>query len=283
METINASKLALGTVQFGLDYGISNSSGRTQTGEVAQILAFAKQKGLSTIDTAYAYGESEQVLGEQDLNDWNIISKYPPPGNLPIKESFAESLSRLKVDKLYGYLAHNATILLDNPKLWKNLQELKAEGKIKKIGYSLYTPQELEILLRMDMIPDMIQIPYNILDTRFESKFEYLKSIDVEIHTRSAFLQGLFFMKPETLPEFFNPVKSFLHQLEAAFPETATRAAALLQYPLRNKYIDKVVIGVNNIAQLEANIKALNEEYSITEPNGKPMPSNILNPSQWPK
>ncbi len=282
MRPFNPAHLAIGSVQFGLDYGISNSSGRTGIAEVKKILDLAKNNGIDTIDTAYAYGESEQILGNQELKTWNIISKFPAPGKMSVADYFNESLRRLRIDKLYGFMAHNAAILTENPGLWEDLTKLKSTGRVQKIGYSLYAPDELESLVEMGMIPDIIQIPFNILDTRFERKFEYLKSLKVEIHTRSTFLQGLFFMPPDELSDFFNPIKPFLRQLSEELPILSDRAAMLVYHSVTNENISKVVMGVNNSIQLAENLTALKSISKIPELNPINTPENILNPSKWP-
>lgn len=283
MKTIDTSKLALGTVQFGLDYGISNTGGRTAADEVTRIIAFAEKQGIGTLDTAHAYGDSERILGEQNLQNWKIISKFPAVAGRSLNTIFDESLNRLHVDQLYGYLAHNATLLLENPKLWTDLQKLKTDGKVQKIGYSLYSPAELDRLMQLGMVPDLVQIPFNILDTRFEDRLSALKANGVEIHSRSSFLQGLFFINPKKLPASFDPVVPYLQDLHHQFPNPAERAALLLNFCVSRKNIDKVVIGVNTAEQLQSNLRSFDSTTEIPFPERENINENILNPSKWPK
>ena len=194
MKTNDPSRLAIGTVQFGLDYGISNAAGRTNTEEVHKILKLAQKYGVSTIDTALAYGQSEEILGKFNMESWQVVSKFPACTLDSFTELFTQSLNHLRIEKIYGYLAHNASVLLQNPSLWQSLKKLKNEGKVDKIGYSLYSPSELKALMDMKMIPDLIQIPYNILDRRFESKFHLLKSLDVEIQLQIILSSRPFFL-----------------------------------------------------------------------------------------
>ncbi|SNS56104.1 Predicted oxidoreductase [Ekhidna lutea] len=276
-------KIALGAVQFGLNYGISNKNGVTPINEVGKILEFAKKSRISVIDTAYSYGDSEKNLGEFDLEQFKIVSKFPETEGVPIFQFFNESCKRLNVSSLYGYIAHNGNILINNVKAWDELKELKNGGKVEKIGYSLYKPRELEILLDLGMIPDLIQVPFNLLDRRFEEYFDELKKMGCEIHSRSTFLQGIFFLSLENLSSFFEPLRPFLTHFDKRFPDMDDKISYLISFVLRNNGIDKLVLGVNNQSQLRQNINHLSntvtDEYEL---NLSAIPEEILLPYNWP-
>lgn len=281
-------KLALGAVQFGLDYGISNKQGKTSLDEVSRILNVAEEYGITTIDTASAYGNSEEVLGQVGVPNVQVISKFPElKAAQTVSEVFQQSLDYLKVESMYGYIAHSAAALLNRLSSWKELSLLKEEGKLQKIGYSIYTPEELEKCLDAGMIPDLIQTPYSILDQRFKPYFQQLKSMGTEIHTRSTFLQGLFFMNSQQLPAYFGEIKGFMQELEEKYPDNATRASFLLYSCLSEEHIDKVVIGVNNTQQLLDNIKGIKQYHAAahqelsTDIAG--IDPSILLPYNWPK
>lgn len=275
-----SSKIAIGSAQFGLDYGISNWGGVASNEEVIDILDLAKQSGIDTIDTAQAYGNSESVLGKLGMEEWKIISKFNSNENL--RHQFFMSLKKLKVKKLYGYIAHSAQILITTPKLWHDLVELKEEGFVNKIGYSIYSPNELKSLLALNFKPDIVQLPYNILDRRFEPYFSRLKEYNVEIHVRSVFLQGLFFSDSKKLPDFFNPIKNFLEQFNNKYLDNQKKAEKLLALPLYNKNIDKVVLGVNTRAQLEMNISSMNQSSDTFAIKIPIVDEKILLPYNWP-
>ena len=134
-----ANKLVLGTVQFGLDYGVNNQSGQVQQSEVNKILQLAKESGIKKIDTSSAYGTSESVLGKslsENNLQFHIISKYPQSEN-SVAAIFASSLEKLQQKKLYGYLVHHFEFYQSHPQLWEKMKDLKAEGKIDKIGFSI--------------------------------------------------------------------------------------------------------------------------------------------------
>lgn len=279
-----SSKLALGTVQFGLDYGISNEKGKTDSGQVRGILDKALALGIDTLDTARAYGNSESVLGSSGGDRFKLISKFlAPEGDLNLADQLEESLTRLNKDSLYGYLGHSASVFLDNPQVFEDLIAQKEQGRIRKIGYSIYTPDELEQLLELGMKPDLIQIPYSVLDRRFEGYFEELKNDNVEIHTRSSFLQGLFFMNANTLHPFFDSVKPYIRQLQRLFDSSEKLAAGLLAFCTANECIDKVVFGINDENQLEKNCQAL-EENTVTLPVlTEHLAEEIYLPYLWPR
>ena len=159
----------------------------------------------------------------------------------------------------------------------------KEKKLVRKIGFSLYTPEQLRKLLDKNFIPDIVQVPYNLFDRRFEGEFEMLKTLGVEIHTRSVFLQGLFFLEPNLLPAHFNRAKPLLEKLRKTFDDKAL-AGQLLNFCMRNPSIDKIVIGVNQASQLASNISHLN--LSSTDLNWSEFQlsdESILLPYNWPK
>src|SRR6056297_3116795 len=201
-------KIGLGTVQFGTDYGISNSGGKVSLEEISKIMDLFKRNGGRILDTASAYGTSEEVLGKFDLSGFDVVSKWLPPAEgESMRKLLNVSLSKLKINKLYGYLAHQPQYLFDNPGIWQQVVQLKSEGRVDKIGVSLNRPEELDTLKDLGIVPDLIQVPYNYFDRRFEWVCREFKQKGGEVHTRSAFLQGLFFVPVKKLPPHFDDVK----------------------------------------------------------------------------
>ena len=164
------SKVAIGTVQFGLHYGIGNLEGKTDSTEVSKILKTAYSEGISVLDTAQAYGHSEQVIGRLHENRFKIISKInPSPGDPKSIELFVqESLDSLKLKSLYGLLFHSASSAIQNPRMVADLKGFQERGIIQKLGFSVYTPDELNRLINKYGKPDIIQIPFSHLDQRFD-------------------------------------------------------------------------------------------------------------------
>lgn len=281
-------KLALGTVQFGLQYGISNKSGVPTDEQLLEIFSTCESNGINTFDTAVAYGNAEERIANFIPIQAEIISKFPKTESKSDLETIIlNSISRLKRDNLYGFMAHNGDFLIENPQLWEVLVKLKQENKIQKIGYSLYTTEQLEQLLELNLVPDIIQIPYSLLDRKFEPYFAELKQKNVEIHCRSVFLQGLYFLNPEKLPEKLVPLNSELKRLQTICQSNQVKISDLaLNFAYSNTYIDKIVIGIENKTQLEENINSIKnwdkndsifDEIKLITVNNK----ELLNPANW--
>lgn len=288
----NISKLALGTVQFGMPYGVANQRGNISFAEVQDILSTAKSSGIDTLDTAIAYGNSEQRLGEIGVSSWKVISKLPKmPESTPdilywVQETVSGSLARLQLSKLYGLLLHHPEQLLQNEgqELYNSLKILKEEGWVDKIGISIYSPRELDVLSSYFAF-DLVQSPCSILDRNLVQSgwLDRLKQSEVEIHVRSVFLQGLLLMKPQERPEKFNRWQSFWHQWDDWLHHSnISPLQACLNYVFSLPDISKIVIGIDSLSQLEEilNIKNVNLEFPDFIANND---SDLIYPSNWTK
>ena len=284
------AKLALGTAQFGFDYGINNLRGKVPPKEVEAILDQARVAGIDMLDTAAAYGESEAIIGDylkRSKSTFNVISKLPKCLASEIDEFILKSLELLGLKQIYGCLVHDFASFMTDCSIWKSLQGFQAAGKIKKIGFSLYYPKELDYLLEKGIRFDLVQVPYNLFDQRFEGYFNDLQKRDVEVHIRSVFLQGLVFKKLEDLaPEFssFENKLRRLHQLSAEHSLSVVNLC--LNFCMTNKNIDRAVIGVDSLDNFIEIIKAAKETEKVKllyreleelkEDN-----ENLLIPSNW--
>lgn len=274
------SKLVLGTVQFGLQYGI-NSAGRPNEDTVKSILAEASKGRITTLDTSSAYGNSEEILGEciTPEAEFKIVSKYPK-GETPVGEMFNDSLNRLKVKSLYGYLLHHFEVYKNNPKVWDEFVALKESDKVQKIGFSLYTPDELQFILDKKSPFDLIQVPFNIFDKKFLPLMKEVHEKGIEIHVRSTFLQGLFFKDRETLSEKLKPLKKYLLELDDFSRQSGLSISEIaLNYNLQNPYIDGVLIGVDNVSQLQMNLASVKDTPIDVSIEVKE--KELLNPVNW--
>jgi aryl-alcohol dehydrogenase-like predicted oxidoreductase len=277
-------KISIGTVQFGLDYGINNTKGQTTKDEVSKILKRCKEVGIGHIDTAAAYGSAENVLGdviqsEGLSNSFQITTKYSG-GNYDLFLSSRESQRKLRVEKLYCQMFHSYQD-------FKNSEDFIKPDSVDKIGVSVYTNEELLDSINNPKI-SVVQCPFNLLDNhsvRGES-LKMAKEKGVEIQVRSAFLQGLFFLDRNCLPSPLLDLKGPLEELDRiCFENEISISELALGYCLSKDYIDKVVIGVDSLEQLNMNIKAiktplpkfiLEEIDKITVKNKK-----LLNPTNW--
>ena len=273
-------KIVLGTVQFGCQYGI-NSAGRPDRASVKEILKESLFSGITILDTSSAYGDAEEVLGDciSEKDAFRVVSKYPR-GAAPVEERFDASLNKLKVTSLYGYLLHHFEVYKNNPDIWSDFERLREAGQVKRIGFSLYQPEELELLLSKKVDFSLLQIPYNLFDRKFEPYLEDLHSKGVEIHVRSTFLQGLFFKDRDNLPEKLLPLRPYLQELDDYSRESGLTVSQLaLNFNLQNPFIDGVLIGVDNVNQLRENVSAVTDKRISLSINVKE--KELLSPVNW--
>ena len=285
----SANKLAIGTVQFGLDYGIANQNGKVNTNQIQSILNFAHENNINTIDTAKAYGDSEKSIGNYlklKKKTWYIITKISNSDKNLI-EQILDSKEKLTVLPTI-ILAHSANLFLD-PMFQSKLQETKDKKLVHSIGVSLYSEEEINQVLDSKIKPDVIQLPMNILDTRLYRCGVLSKLFDreIEIHVRSAFLQGLFYLSKAELEDGFEDVIPYLEKLKSISIDIGLTLSELsLLWLVSLKEVSKIIIGVDNVNQLKTHLDTLKknvdssvfeEALSIYYEN-----ENILNPSLWP-
>lgn len=291
-------KLCLGTAQWGLLYGISNIHGQTSESEVTQILNDSNDLGINMLDTANAYGNAEEVIGRQksQVNNFQIITKTHPLKTkkittediLLISNSFHTSLERMKCNSVYALLVHNADSLLasNGDRLWDKLSQFKQEGKVEKIGVSVYSPDQLELIINRYAI-DIVQLPFNIYDQRFlkSGLFNKLKKIGVEIHVRSVFLQGLLLMDSNKVPKHLNTVNDKQEQLIELFNSIGlSLLEGCLKYCLLQKEVDRVVIGCEDANQLHEIVDGAKRLCTLDQLDLKEFSVDdefIINPSLW--
>lgn len=265
MKVERVSRLALGTVQFGMPYGISNQSGQVHAEEVCLILQEAWRRGVRILDTSSGYGESECVLGECDVASWGfgIISKYPSDGG-DVVSCCKTSLQKLGVSKFYGYLLHHFRSYQEDKTVWYTMCSLQQKGLVERIGFSLYHPQELEEILHDGVSFDIVQVPYNLFDRRFERYFPRLHELGVEIYTRSVFLQGLFFCNLNDLGSSFDELKPALNQLQQyANTMGKTVASLALSFVWNNPYVHRVVVGINSLDEFQEHFHTLKQVQDV--------------------
>lgn len=284
-------KLALGTVQFGLDYGVANTAGRVSLEDASAIIDRAWQLGMDTLDTAVAYGESESVLGKLNVRSWNVVTKLPAiPKNCTsvtqwVESHVCESLNRLKLDSVYGLLLHRPSQLHESlgPELYTVLQSLKNAGVVNKIGVSVYGPAELSELSTRYVF-DLVQAPLNILDrSLIDSGWaQRLKNDGVEVHTRSVFLQGLLLMPKGQRPAKFERWSEVWIEWDRWLAATGlTPLQACLRYVSGLDCVDRVVVGVDSVAQL-GQVAGVAAGLLPSLPQfKKPHDYRLVNPATW--
>lgn len=287
----STSRIALGTAQFGLVYGVANQSGQIQRSDGSAILNEALLRGIDTIDTAIAYGNSEDCLGEIGVHDFHVISKLPTvPNGVSIvswvSDQITSSLKRLRIDRLHGILLHQPSQLLSDigPDLFKTLLQARDKGLVNKIGISIYDPSDLDAILSLFPL-NIIQAPLNLVDRRLVSSgwLGRLKDLGVEVHTRSAFLQGLLLMGRQLIPEYFSKWDALWDTWQADLESSTLNALQhCLAYPLSFDGVDRVVVGVDSIDQLQEILSAAKRiNLPITHSEIESEDLELINPSLW--
>lgn len=285
-----SNRLVLGTAQFGLNYGVANQTGQVSRGEAEMILDHAWATGLDTLDTAVGYGQSEQTLGEIGVRQWHVISKLPAlPNNASVaewvEESVRESLGRLGIPKLYGLLLHRSQELTEplGAALYQALRNLKDEGKVDKIGVSVYGPDELDALWPRYQL-DLVQAPFNIVDRRLATSgwLERLDRSGTEVYIRSIFLQGLLLMDPLKRPSAFRRWQRLWDRWDQWLDEEAlTPLQACVAFAMSRPEVDRAVIGVNDLDQLKEILGCVATD--LVEPPAALISKDLelINPSCW--
>ncbi len=285
-------KIALGTVQFGLDYGVANEVGQVDQYEAKRILCLAEENGVDVLDTAIAYGASEEVLGKACVDGFRIVTKLPTlsadQSNIDrwVRNQVKASLRRLGQKKLYGLLLHRSEDLSGSKgeQLIKALADLKNDDVVQKIGVSIYSPDELEVIYKKMKI-DLVQAPLNVVDRRLQSSgwLDRLKDDGVEIHTRSAFLQGLLLMEQIKIPQKFSRWSSLWDQWHQHLKRSGISAlAASLAYPISLDRVDRVIVGVDSAEQLGEILLAAQNLADIFDTSFmRSTDLDLINPFNW--
>ncbi len=303
---IKISKISLGTAQLGMDYGISNKNGKPNINSAINILNYAWKSGINTFDTAPIYGSSEKILGTfissnvKNKDNLIISSKLP---EIKINEKFTlekltnyiksqinQSLQNLHIKTIPIYLLHHASDIDKTEGLIiECLNQIKKEGLIKRFGISAYHPREVELSLNFKEI-DVIQVPINIFDQRLiqEGLLKRLRRKDYTIFARSIYLQGLFFLDPNNLPTSLKVAKEPLLKLLKISKKHQIDIQKLAFLFIRDLFeISSLIIGIEKLDQLKANLSILNEKSLSTEIYEEiredffDLPEKLINPSLW--
>lgn len=305
-----ASKLVLGTAQLGSDYGIANCFGKPDRITAERLIKEAIVNGVAYIDTARAYGSSEEVIGGALKRGWigraKVITKLSPLSDCPTDASTATinayvdasvfgSCRALGVHKIDVMLLHCTSHLSDwSGTVWARLLEHKSDGTLETLGASVQSPQELEKALSIPEI-EVIQMPFNILDWRWDGLISRVRTTKLErsliIHVRSALLQGL--IPSRSIHHWQkanvrNPalIIEWLHSISQKAGRT-TVADFCLSFVKSLDWVDGVVVGMETLGQLHENVRSvssndLSDEEVINLLANRPiLHEKSLNPGYW--
>lgn len=297
--TLQAS-LVLGSVQFGLPYGIANSTGSPSDDELRRILALAENSGITHLDTAAGYGDSEERIGAALTanSPLRIVTKLPPDiaAAAAVRESVARSMQRLKRKRLDAVLLHRFEhFSAGSGAIWRGLAEEQAAGRVERIGASIYQPDQLRALLREPSI-GLIQLPFNILDRRWlaaDLQAAIASRPDVILHGRSALLQGLLTIDD---PARWPCDAAMAKQCIGALADLAIRLGRhgvidlCFAYARAQTWLAGIVVGAETAAQMAENIElfrtpelTLAQLAEVAARIPAEIPESLLDPSRWPK
>lgn len=302
---LKISKFTLGTCQLGYNYGIANKTGQPTEEESFQILKTAIENGVNSFDTASMYQVSEDVLGKFFSSSKNTlknpvittkIADFNFESDKAIKESmynqFSGSLEKMKLSSIPVLMLHHFSDFKKGGEIViENLKEMKAGGKVGKIGISLYAENDMELVLKENTF-EAVQIPMNIFDHRL-IKSGVLKEFEkrgIIVFVRSVFLQGLFFLDPENLPEKLQPAKEPLKKLHDIANRAGMGIAQLCTSFIKNlDGVSSLVIGCETVKQVEDNISLMNSPalsrqiYDEIFDAFKDIPAFVITPWMWDK
>ncbi len=274
-----------------MPYGIANRGGRIPRADAIAILDLARSRGVATLDTAIAYGQAEQELGEIGVAGWQVISKLPAVpqscSNVAawVRQSVQGSLARLRIPRLHGLLLHRPQQLLESQgrELYRALIELKNAGMTEKIGVSIYDPDILG-QLGESYTSDIVQAPFSIVDRRLASSgwLDKLGAAGTEVHVRSIFLQGLLLMKRGERPAKFAPWQALWDKWDDWLEREGSSALqSCLQFVRSQPGIERIVVGIDNIGQLEQILRCLAHPAPIRPAEVACQDLDLIDPSRW--
>ena len=286
-------KIIIGTAQFGMNYGIANKVGKISVNEMSNILTYAKTKGINTLDTAIGYGDCHSKLGNLGIDELEIISKISHFGNdiSQIKSNLLsqikQSLKELRISCLNTILLHSPNDLLNQNKyeVYDGLISAKNSGFCKKIGVSGYCPNQI-VNLTKEFKLDVVQLPFNVFNNEIvnDKNLNYLKSNGIELHVRSIFLQGLLLMESQERNPYFDNWKELFDKWELWLKQKKiSKLEGCISYVIQNKFIDKVVIGIDSKTHFHEILNVLRNSNSQLIPNiFSSSEQNLINPMNWP-
>ena len=290
------SKIALGTAQFGLPYGISNTHGQVDRTEMDKIWQVARGANITMLDTAIAYGNSEENIDATESVGFDIVTKLPPLSGTEtlvtqwVHSQIENSLSKLKRNSVYGLLLHNPADLLaaNGDELLSALVNLKRDGLIKKFGVSIYAPTELDSLYSQipSFRPDIVQTPLNVIDQSIASSgwLTRLSEMNIEIHIRSVFLQGLLLQQPNERSVGFSKWSSVFAQFDSwTNAQQMSPLAACIGHVLSYPEVSRVIIGVTSANELRQIIAASSGDHVRAPQSLQVTDVDLIQPMNWNK
>ena len=288
-KTSKIRKLVLGTAQFGMKYGVANRDGQVTVEEASRIIEAAQRIGINTLDTAQAYGTSEEVIGhclrKLRHRTFHVITKVSDRC-MGIGDRVRQCHEKTSVSPK-ALLAHSTALFLDT-NFQAAIGEFRSQGRGIKIGVSLYSEKEINQVMRAEFPPEIVQLPLNILDSRLHRNgiLEEMKKKNIEVHARSIFLQGLFYLSLRDVSAQLPAALPYLSYLGKVAEESGLTISEMsLLWVASLKSVDRILIGVDHCAQLLSHLttlgKEVNPECYDHALSLKCEQESVLNPSLW--
>jgi len=268
----------------------------TSDGEASKIIAIAQRSNIDLLDTSSAYGESEKRIGDLLDTDhgFSIVTKTPefkskeigPEHEAELRAAFARSLERLKQKRVYGFLLHHADDLLapGGERLMAAMSEFQSQGLVQKLGVSIYRQSQLTQVLSRFAV-DIVQIPLSVLDQRLlrSGAIDMLNRSHIEIHARSAFLQGALLMKPDEIPSHLAAIRPQVSDFHRSCERGGISPIAAALAFMRGVPVDRVVVGVTSSAEFTEIMSAWSQDGKL---NGgyerfAVDDEDLVDPSRW--
>ena len=281
-------KLVIGTANFKKHYGLNPTSFFSKTKNFKRSIKYLSFKKLNTFDTATIY-DSEKMFKEFSKSKFNFISKIQLKKKHKdfkiLKKEISSTMQDLNKKKIYAILAHNPNFLLkkNGKRIFRNLKNLKKINICHKVGYSIYSPSDLNKLYKK-FKPEVVQLPLNVFDQRMLDSgwIDFLKKKRVEIHARSIFLQGLLLRKKNTVPKKFLKSKNeFNNWFDWLKKNKISNLHACLQFIYSIKKVSKIVIGYENLAQLKEILKCKVKNDKKNFRSLKVSKIKLIDPRKW--
>jgi aryl-alcohol dehydrogenase-like predicted oxidoreductase len=298
-------RLGLGSVQWGIPYGIANRSGQPSREGVAKMLATARSAGIDFIDTARSYGESERLIGDLTADDgyWSVATKLKAelgdesdcrPDNVQLlleqaDDSLASSrrlLKRAQIEILLLHRMRHRTAC--SGQIWDRLRRERSEGRVGKIGISTVSPREANLAIEDDEV-EVVQVAASLADQRLvqDGFFDRARARGVMVVVRSVFLQGALMLEVEQLPSPLRKLGPLLRALDdQARSAGVTRSELVFAHARRLG--DVVLVGCETEEQLKQDVSAWKRAESLPDPGptladlaGR-IPTEVLEPGRWP-
>lgn len=299
-KTGKISKIGLGTVQFGMDYGFTKA--KTQD-EVNAILAKSKELGINFIDTARAYGDSEEKIGrylkvnrgheylvetkialiKEDIAvDKEALRKH-------IFASIDTSRNNLGQDKLDIFMSHQSDdYLIENEYFWGAVREAREKGSFGHFGVSFYDTEQAEKVLKSRAAEvDFVQVPYNVFDQRFESVFPKFRDKGINVVTRSVFLKGIVAVDNSRVPAELKDILVYKNRLADIAKDTGLSNTELaLLFVISSPAVHTTIIGTDSSKEIELNAAILEKIEKIKAAHKEMKSLNIkdrslIDPRRW--